>query len=200
MRNWSEFDAIYTQLFGSVYPQPEDDGHTELARRAIEWMVSKINFTTVLDLGCGTGFCQPLLEAQGKSYAGVAWGEDVRTARGMGRNVFQKDFNFLNFRYTFDAGIARHSLEHSPFPIMTLCHWRRFISNHLLVVMPAAEWYMYRGQNHFNVMPELQAENVFEQSGWEVEHKKIEYRWGLPYMDAPLAETKYEYWYIVKKI
>ncbi len=200
MRDWTELDSIYSGLFGSVYPQPEDEGHTELARKAIEWFIPRAGFRSVLDLGCGTAFCQPIFQSLGvPEYFGVAWGKDVTNAQGMGRNVIEEDFNFLTLDKQFDAGIARHSLEHSPFPIMTLCHWKRFIRTWLLVVLPAAEWYRYQGQNHFSVMPEEQAENVFDISGWEIVEKKIEYRRGLPIMVAPLVETKLEYWYLLKK-
>lgn len=203
MRDWSEFDDIYTRLFSTVYAQPEDPGHTQLATKAITWMMTgrrKFRVKSVLDFGCGTGFCQPIFESFGVAYTGIAYGEDVRVAKEMGRNVMEADFNFLNLPWQLDAGIARHSLEHSPFPILTLRHWSRFIRDYLLVVLPAPEWYMYKGQNHFSVMPELQAEHVFDVSGFEIMDKKIEYRSGLPYMDAPLEETKYEYWYLLKKL
>lgn len=200
MRDWSEFDNIYSQLLEDVYPQPADEGHSKLAEDAIQWMTSKASFESVIDFGCGEGFCQSIFANHGISnYLGIALGEDVKVAQTLGRSVLGLDFNFIPNGLIFDAGISRHSLEHSPFPILTLCHWRKSIREWLMVVLPSAEWYRYKGKNHLSVMSEEQAENVFDLAGWDVRFKHLEYRWGLPYMDSPWTETKHEYWYLLRK-
>jgi hypothetical protein len=189
MRDWSELDGIYESLFQTIYAQPEDEGHRKLAIKALTWAMGwPMGVRSVIDFGCGEGFCQPILATKFgiDDYLGIAWGQDVIVAQGQGRNVIQGDFNFWKPDREFDLGIARHSLEHSPFPIMTLCHWRKFV-RWLLVVLPAPDHYTYKGQNHFNVMPDEQAENVFDLAGFQVRRKHIEYTRGLPHMVSPLT-------------
>lgn len=201
MRDWSRINEVYDGLISTVYPQPEDSGHSGLAGEAIAWALPKLKggVRSVVDFGCGTGFCQQIFAGHGVwDYLGVAIGEDVEKAVSLGRNVVEADFNFFSPGRTFDLGFARHALEHSPFPIITLSLWRELVNKWMVIILPSEEWYRYGGQNHFSVMPEEQAESVFEASGFKVYDKNIKYIWGSPIMDAPLKHTKYEYWYILE--
>lgn len=190
--DWQEMDAIYRSLVGSVYPQPQDEGTIFLRRQAIAWFYShkELDVRTVIDFGAGDGFCQKFFEERGTTYNGVAWGKDVEVAQNNGRNVIQADFNFLKLDgLIFDAGASFHSLEHSPFPIMTLIHWKRYIRKWLMVVLPHPDWYMAEGQ----------ADNVFEQSGWNVFDKRIETIKGSPDRAGWQGYTNYELWYLLEK-
>lgn len=202
-RDWSQVNQMYEHLLTSVYPQPPDAGHTLLASQVIVWAMGQIRnlspYKTFLDLGAGQGFLQEIVEGYGFDYLGVALGKDVWEAQKAGKNVVEMDFNFLDLPYMADIGLSRHSLEHSPFPIITLCHWKDYIKDYLIVVLPHPDWYRYRGQNHFSVAEEAQAENWFEQSGWEIVASFILKTNGRPDRVAPEAKTNMEMWYLLKK-
>jgi SAM-dependent methyltransferase len=170
MRNWTYHDQYITKLYGDIYPQPDDSGHTRLAQEVIEnWMSKMTTCTSVLDLGCGTGFCQRMFEKWNVSYEGICLGEDFLEAEKQGRNVKKMDFNFLDYREnSFDLLFSRHSLEHSPMPLLTLMEWARVSKNWLGLVLPAPEWYTYGGHNHYSVMNMEQVRNLLDVSGWNI--------------------------------
>jgi hypothetical protein len=103
----------------------------------------------------------------GMEYTGIALGEDVVVAQSLGRNVHRMDFSFLDYEdNSFDLIFSRHSLEHSPMPLLTLMEWGRAAKSWLGIVLPAPEWYGYKGRNHYSVMNMDQITNMLEQAGW----------------------------------
>lgn len=170
MRDWKHHDRYITQLYRDIYPQPEDEGHTELARQVIDnWMSKMTTCHSVLDVGCGTGFCQRMFEQWNVRYEGVCLGEDYIDAMNHGRNVKKMDFNFLEYPdQSFDLIFSRHSLEHSPMPLLTLFEWQRVAKDWLGLVLPHPDWYTYKGHNHYSVMNIDQIHNLLDVSGWHI--------------------------------
>jgi len=168
MRDYKNFDAHLNELLGEVYDQPEDVGHTRLALDVINrWMSNLPDCHSVLDVGCGTGFCQPIFERFDVNYEGVCLGNDYLVAQGVGRNVKRMDFNFLEYdEESFDLVFARHSLEHSFAPIISLMEWHRVAKFWLGVIVPAPEHFGYKGRNHNYVLNEDQWENLLLKTGW----------------------------------
>jgi SAM-dependent methyltransferase len=198
MRNYDNFDRYITSLYSDVYPQPEDPGHTGLARKVIDhWMSKMTTCHSVLDCGCGTGFCQEMFERWGIGYYGIALGEDVVVAQEKGRNVSKMDFSFIDSAdNSFDMIFARHALEHSPFPLLTLMEWNRVARNWLGIVVPAPEWYTYKGLNHYSVMNQEQIEVLLDRAGWHIIWKEID----SIQFDPDKPDTKpHEYWYMCEK-
>ena len=197
-RDWKHHDQYITKLYGDIYPQPDDSGHTEMARQVIDnWMSKMSTCKSVLDLGCGTGFCQPMFEKWGVTYEGICMGEDFIDAKNNGRNVQPMDFNFLDYTdERFDLLFSRHSLEHSPMPLLTLMEWARVSKNWLGLILPAPEWYTYTGRNHYSVMNWEQIKNLLKVSGWNVmwEHTNVQV-W-----NEKTQETRpMEYWIMSEK-
>lgn len=195
MRDYTRIDSYLTQLTGEIYAQPEDLGHTQLAQKVINmWMSRLSGCQQVLDVGCGTGFCQSMFERFKTKYTGICLGEDVLVAQGNGKNVFQMDFSFLDFPdKSFDLIFARHALEHSPMPLLTMMEWARVSKTWCGIVLPAPEHYTYKGQNHYSVMNQDQAESLFDHAGWKVIWKDIE----KVLHDTDLISL--EYWYMLEK-
>jgi SAM-dependent methyltransferase len=199
MRDWSRHDQYLNKLYGEIYPQPEDDGHTHLAEKVINhWMSRMTTCHSVLDVGCGTGFCQPLFEKWGVEYKGIALGEDVLQAQSLGRNVSRMDFSFLDYPDNHvDLIFSRHSLEHSPMPLLTLMEWNRVSTNWLGIVLPAPEWYTFRGRNHYGVMLIEQVENLLDVAGWNPLWKNVDVL--PPDLDKPNEVKPHEYWIMCEK-
>lgn len=170
-RNWGTFREHYYNLLGDVYPQPEDSGHTLWAQAAINQMGLAHLEGVVLDVGCGQGFCQPFFEEIGLTYQGVTLGEDYQKARAAGRNVREADMSFLPWPGgSFGLIFARHVLEHSPFPVITLMEWRRVIrpKGLLALIAPTPEFWTHRGANHYSVLAEDHLTWMLDRSGWRV--------------------------------
>lgn len=200
MRDYSNIDRYITKLYGEIYAQPEDGGHTRMAQKVIDFWASRMTTChSVLDVGCGTGFCQSMFERWGMKYEGIAIGEDVVQAKLLGHNVKVMDFNFLDYPDDYvDLIFARHSLEHSPMPLITLMEWARVSKNWLGIVLPAPEWYTYTGLNHYSVMNMEQITNLLKVAGWSILWTDIK---SLP-MDKDKPEESLrpnEYWIMSEK-
>lgn len=199
MRDYSHIDQYITKLHGDIYNQPEDSGHTQLAKKVIDYWMSRMNTChSVLDVGCGEGFCQPLFEKWDISYEGIAMGEDVMQAQEQNRNVKKMDFNFLEYPDdSFDLIFSRHSLEHSPMPLLTLMEWHRVSKSWLGLVLPAPEWYTFKGQNHYSVMNLPQIEQLLDVADWNILWKSVE---SLPFdSKKPESLLPHEYWIMSEK-
>lgn len=154
-----------------VYPQPEDSGHAEWARDAIfSWSSWLIQCKDVLDVGCGVAFVQPWFEEFGLDYIGVCLGEkDYEDAVDLGRRVVRGDFhNLSEIQRPVDFIFSRHSLEHSPMPLLALMEWHRVCNRFLGLVLPNPEYFGWAGRNHYSVMNEKQASFLLDRAGWKV--------------------------------
>lgn len=188
MRDYSRFDERVNDLTGDVYAQPPDPGHTAWALHALEWIKSTIFLGKepageVLDVGCGQAFmCKPF-EEMGLEWSGVAIGEDVAFGKSkLGELGFaidkiqEADMTFLPFEDgRFDLIFARHALEHSPFPIITLMEWRRVAvrGSYLCLIAPAPHWWLYQGRNHYSIVPMPLLKWWCKRAGWIPVHEFI---------------------------
>ena len=199
MRNYEHIDSYITKLYGEIYAQPEDVGHTRLAQKVVDhWCSRMTTCHSVLDVGAGQGFCQPMFERWSIKYTGVALGEDVVVAQGLNRNVAKMDFSFLDYEdNSFDWIFSRHSLEHSPMPLLTLMEWKRVAKNWLGIVLPAPEWYTFAGLNHYSVMNMAQIRHLLDVAGWNVMWDDVHYE--LFDKEKPESRTPNEYWLMCEK-
>lgn len=199
MRDYKFIDGYINKLYQDLYPQPEDEGHTRLARKVIDrWMSRMTTCRSVLDAGCGTGFCQLMFEKYGVRYEGICLGEDFVVGSNLGHNVRKMDFSFLEYdNNSFDLIFARHSLEHSPMPLLTLMEWARVSKNWLGIILPAPEWYTYVGQNHYSVMNMEQIQNLLRVSGWNPIWVETNMR--LTDENDPDSRLPHEYWLMSEK-
>ena len=184
MRDYTYIDKYYDELLGDVYAQPTDSGHTKLSNEVIREWIFPLHISSVLDVGAGEGDAQILLEQKGIGYTGIAIGEDVVKGKKAGHNLVEGDFNFLSYT-GFDLVLSRHSLEHSPFPLITLMEWHRVSNHYLCLVLPNPLHYTYVGRNHYSVMEAHQAGWLLRRAGWKV--KKF-------YL------SKEEIWFLAEKV
>jgi len=169
MRNYRYVDQYLTELLKDIYPQPPDPGHTRWAAEVINnWVTKLAPCKSVLDVGCGEAFCQPIFENLRIEYTGVNLGIDFVNAKMQGRNVYQQDFSFLEFPdNSFDLIFARHALEHSPMPVVTLMEWYRVSKQWLCLVMPTPRGWGWVGRNHYSVLSLSQNRFLLERAGWK---------------------------------
>ncbi len=127
------------ELADDIYEQPPDEGHTAQAREVIDRWVSVLDgLTSALDVGCGQGFALPLLAKHARRVEGVTLGNDYQVCVDNGLSVRESDMSFLPYADDeFDLIFARHVLEHSPMPLLTLMEWRRVSKRWLIIVVPS---------------------------------------------------------------
>lgn len=171
MRDYTRFNEYLDCLMGDIYSQPEDAGHTAWAEDVIdEFIVGLEDCKSILDVGCGTGFCSDKLTALGFTYVGItASAADQGRALHLKRNVRLGDMTYLPYDgKAMDLILARHVLEHSPFPIITLMEWWRVSKKYLLLVTPAPEYWTYAGKNHYSVAEREQLGAWLHRAGWSI--------------------------------
>ena len=168
MRDYSRFDKCLDRLLQDVYAQPPDRGHTEWATDVVRGLCTiPKNIRNVLDVGCGQGFLAGEFNNMGLAWTGVTIGEDYRICKKNGLNVNESDMSFLPFEdNSFDLIFARHVLEHSPFPVITLMEWRRVCKGWLALVAPSPDYWGWGAKNHYSVMSKDQLEWLLKRSGW----------------------------------
>lgn len=201
MRDYTQIDRHLDRLIKEVYPQPQDPGHTGWANEAVAKLIERVGIRkgySVLDLGCGEAFLQELFEYLGYAYLGVCLGEDYKVAMERGRNVIEEDFTFLPFKDdSFDVLFSRHSLEHSPMPLLTLMEWRRITKRYIALVLPSPVFWEYRGVNHYFVLNEEQWRHLFETVGLEVTFFYSKQQ--NMTTDPTHREVEIEYWFLLEK-
>jgi ubiquinone/menaquinone biosynthesis C-methylase UbiE len=185
-RSYKFFDQCVEELTQDVYAQPPDNGHTDWALETLDWLRTaiydekSIEGERVLDIGCGWGFMANPFMLHGFDWHGITIGADFNHARrwlkrsGLDpKRVTNQDMTFLSFgNQEFDLLFARHVLEHSPFPIITLMEWRRItkVGGYLCLVMPAPHWWQYGGRNHYSIVPQKAVRFWLGRAGWRPTH------------------------------
>lgn len=155
-KSLERFRGYIDKLHQQCYEQPSDDGHTDWARDAI---YNLIPFDTdkVLDVGCGSGFAEELF-----ANVGVEWD---------GQDFFRdgSDFSFLPYKdKSYDLIFARHVLEHSPMPLISLMEWHRISRKYAIIILPAPEYWNVYGRNHYYCLPKDNWWNLFDVAGWKI--------------------------------
>lgn len=165
MRNWDLIDQYYEELLADTYGQPEDAGHTDMAEDVIvKWMPKISDAKSVLDVGCGTGFCSQFFIQYKMEYTGIAVGVSSETPK-----ILDLDYNFSMLPFeSYDLIFSRHSLEHSPFALFTLMEWHRIAKKYLILVLPNPDYYTFIGRNHYSVMERQQVKWLLRRAGWKL--------------------------------
>lgn len=168
MRDYTNFDQYLDRLTDDVYAQPPDESHAAWAMDAASGMLPS-DVKSVLDVGCGQGFCKYIFERAGVEWTGVTIGADYDVCVAEELTVIDNDMTFLNsvMDASYDLVFARHVLEHSPFPILTLMEWRRVARTNLILIAPAPAYWKYRGKNHYSVATKEQIQWWLQRAGWK---------------------------------
>lgn len=173
MREFKHIDNFLDALRGDIYDQPTDPGHESWTRDVLaKFMPEVLLRGTVLDVGCGDGFSRiPFMNEYGfQVWIGITLDDkDIKRGTEHHRDIRKIDFSFTPFEdQTFDLIFARHALEHSPMPLLTLMEWHRICAKYLLVVLPAPDYWGEYGKNHYFVMPKQNWWCLFDRAGFKV--------------------------------
>lgn len=168
MRDYQNIERYLNKLLADIYPQPPDQGHQAMIEDiCTKWLSILSGLNSILDVGCGQGQAFPVLQRYAKRVEGVTLGSDVDICRSKKLKVELADMSFLPYPdKDFNLIFARHVLEHSPAPLLSLMEWWRVSKQWLLLVLPDPQHYAYVGRNHYYVLNRQQAENILNVAGW----------------------------------
>lgn len=182
-KDYGNIDIYLNSLLGDLYSQPPDAGHTQMLRECFSnWIPQLMGVKNVLDVGCGeVAIAEPFFKQLNIDYTGITLGREAIVARKRGKNVLNMDMNFLEFDdNSFDLIWARHALEHSPMPLITLMEWHRVCNMFLCLIVPNPDHYGRVGRNHYSVLYNDQWKFLMERAGfhviWEDYSNSTEYR------------------------
>jgi SAM-dependent methyltransferase len=169
-RDYSQLDIYLNELMEDAYPQPPDKGHTQMLREVFHnWIVNVNPCKNVLDVGCGAVcIAEPFFKKLDIEYTGITLGKEYTQAKFEGHNVLNMDMTFLEFpEGSFDLIWARHVVEHSPMPVITLMDFHRVSRNWLCLILPKPEFFGRTGLNHYSVLYSDQWEFLLNRAGWK---------------------------------
>lgn len=170
-RDFTHLETNLNSLLMDDYGQPPDAGHTAMIRDVMHnWIVNVTPCQNVLDVGCGAVcIAEPFFKKMNIEYTGITLGKDYVIAKGKGKNVFVMDMNFLEFPdSSFDLIWARHVVEHSPMPLLTLMEFHRVAKNWLCLILPKPDFFGRAALNHYSVLYDDQWEFLLIRAGWHV--------------------------------
>jgi SAM-dependent methyltransferase len=182
MRDYQHIERYLNTLADDIYPQPPDSGHQAMIDDiCAKWLPALASLKSILDVGCGQGQAFPVLQRYAGRVEGVTLGSDFDICRAKGLEVRLADMSFLPYPDDeFDLIFARHVLEHSPAPLLSLMEWWRVSKQWLMLVLPHPKHYGYIGKNHYYVLIREQVDNLLSQAGWrpiwENDEEKTEIR------------------------
>ena len=121
----------YDHVLSSVYSEGESPFHQQITKDVLTRFIDPENVpkdARIIDLGCGPGYF--LNEMRDRGYTntlGISLSrEDIEMCQRNGHATRLSDMNFLEERdESVDFLFCRHSIEHSPFPYITLLEYNR---------------------------------------------------------------------------
>lgn len=174
MRNYTNIDKYLSVLEKDIYPEPEMAQHEDITEKVFQSFIipNKDAFRLVLDVGCGQGIALKRFKALGIETIGITLGKnDFEACIAQGFDVRLMDQSFLDFPdKAFDLVYARHVLEHSPFPLLTLCEFNRVLKDNafLYVEVPWAESFHTVNPNHYSTLGKKSWRHLFDKSGLSI--------------------------------
>ena len=168
----------YEHVLGQVYSEGESPYHKTITEDVVARFIDPLNIpktAAILDLGCGSGYFLDEMQKRGyTNVAGVTMGtDDIELCTARGHKVRKGDINFLpDPDESIDMLFCRHSLEHSPFPYITLLEYNRVLKQlgtlYIEVPAPDNERTHEDNKNHYSILGRTMWLNLLKRAGFDV--------------------------------
>lgn len=192
-----------------VYSEPDSNLHMNIMNSVIPRFVQNYKPDTeaqILDIGCGQGY--GMLKFRELGYNNVSGltlsSEDAAAARDRGFTVAEEDMSFQSADdATYDVLFARHSLEHSPYPLLTLLEFYRILkpTGMIYVEMPSPKCarVLEEYDNHYAIMGVRQWQALMTRAGFSnIDTGELKFSISNTNTGETLGDEVYE-WYVLKK-
>lgn len=185
MNNNLKLKFYYDHVLGTVYSEGESPFHKSITEDVINRFIVPENIpkdAKIIDLGCGPGyFLDEMKKREYTNVQGVTLSrEDLDSCQAKGHAVKRSDMNFLDDTdESIDMLFSRHSLEHSPFPYVTLLEYNRVLKpNGLLYIevpMPDCDQMHETNKNHFSILGKNMWLSLLQRTGFTVNWYDFEF-------------------------
>lgn len=168
----------YEHVLGQVYSEGESPYHKSITEDVVARFIDPLNIpktAAILDLGCGSGYFLDEMQKRGyTNVAGVTLGnDDIELCTARSHKVRKGDINFLpDPDESIDMLFCRHSIEHSPFPYITLLEYNRVLKQlgtlYIEVPAPDNERSHEDNKNHYSILGRTMWLNLLKRTGFDV--------------------------------
>jgi len=171
------FNAFRDWTLTHIYSEPETNLHTGIINSMTAKVMKEFAPTgMMLDVGCGSGYAMSRFKELGctAEISGLTLSsEDADAASSRGFKVFEQDMSFTDFKDgTWDYIWARHSLEHSPYPLLTLCEFHRIMKPgaraYIEMPSPKCDRLLEAYDNHYSIMGLRQWQCLMIRAGFKL--------------------------------
>ena len=193
-----------------VYSEPDTSLHQNVMDHMIPKIVDEYNLDDskkIVDIGCGQGYGMVKFAELGcTDISGLTLSkEDADAARDRGFEVAEEDMSFQSADDdTYDMLFARHSLEHSPYPLLTLLEFYRVLKPgglaYIEMPSPQCSRLLEDYDNHYAIMGPRQWTCLMKRAGFK--NLDIgELKFGISNKETgdEIGDEVYE-WYMLEKI
>lgn len=197
----------YDFVLGQVYDEGPSEFHQSITRDVVEKFIEPLALSktaAIMDLGCGPGYFLDQMRERGYSHVtGITLSpEDANTCMANGHSVIRGDMNFLAAGdESQDLLFCRHSLEHSPFPYITLLEYNRVLKprGHLYIEVPQpnCDQVHENNRNHYSVMDRTMWLSLLSRSGFDVTWH--EYTFPVTFADDRGTVTEKYYIFVCRR-
>ena len=192
-----------------VYSEPDTQMHQNVMDHMIPKFVSEYNLNStkkILDIGCGQGYGMlKFVEVGCTDVSGLTLSkEDADAARARGFNVVEEDMSFQSAAdAAYDVLFARHSLEHSPYPLLTLLEFNRILKSggiaYIEMPSPQCTRALEEYDNHYAIMGPRQWRALMIRAGFNpLDIGELKFSISNNQTGEAIGEEVYE-WYVLKK-
>jgi len=193
-----------------VYSEPDTSLHQNVMDHMIPKIVEEYNLDDskkIVDIGCGQGYGMLKFAELGcTNISGLTLSkEDADAARDRGFEVAEEDMSFQSADDdTYDMLFARHSLEHSPYPLLTLLEFYRVLKPgglaYIEMPSPQCSRLLEEYDNHYAIMGPRQWTCLMKRAGFErLDIGELKFGISNKETGDELGEEVYE-WYMLEKI
>lgn len=181
--NHIKLKFYYETVLTHVRAEGDSAFHAALTRDLVTKFVDPLKLHSqalILDLGCGPGYF--LDEMKQRNFAnalGVTLSpDDAELCRGKGHNVRHNDMNFLTEQdESVDYIWCRQTLQHSPFPYITLLEWNRVLKPngrlYIEVPQPDCERQHENTLAHYSVLGIKMWLSILARTGFDVSWHEV---------------------------
>lgn len=194
----------YDHVLGTVYSEGESPFHKTITHDVIQRFIEPMGLAKdakILDLGCGPGYFLDAMRDIGyTNLEGITLSDDDHsTCTGHGHRVRKTDMNFLADKdESVDMLFCRHSLEHSPFPYITLLEYNRVLKPkgrlYIEVPQPDCEQEHETNKNHYSILGRSMWLSLLQRTGFDIVWN--EYEFPVKFTDGRTPASALEKYYI----
>jgi SAM-dependent methyltransferase len=166
-----------------LYDEGDAQFHESLTKKMVAEYIDPMNLkkdSLILDMGCGPGYFMDEMKSRGyTNLVGITLSpNDTKICSDKGHAIKNYDMSFIPqkdgyYDESVDFIFCRHSLEHSPYPIITLAEYNRILKTkhkiYIEVPSPDADRQHEYNINHYSVLGVKMWDALLNRAGFKVE-------------------------------